>query len=147
MVTASDNPRLPRHMEFYHSSCGDPTTFGLVPSPDTSPFRIVPCNRAFCELSAATQGHRLSPPTRRFGVSTKSRSLRGVVLHVFTAASHWKQRLDSLSSRGCCTDTNYKRVHIFSLSLVCNTHTCVSQRPATPTMARPPMVGVTGSPL
>ena len=36
MITALDNPRLPRHMELYHSSCGDPATFGFVPSPDTS---------------------------------------------------------------------------------------------------------------
>ena len=36
MITALDNPRLPRHMELNHSNCGDPTTLGLVPSPDTS---------------------------------------------------------------------------------------------------------------
>ena len=36
MATALDNPRLLRHMELYHSNCGDPKNFGLVPSPGTS---------------------------------------------------------------------------------------------------------------
>ena len=27
-----DNPDLPRHMELYNSSCGDPVIFAMVPS-------------------------------------------------------------------------------------------------------------------
>ena len=51
MVTALDNQRLPRHMELYHSSFGDPATPGLVPGPGTSI-----SNRAF------EKGFVRSPP-------------------------------------------------------------------------------------
>ena len=32
LVSALDSPRLPRHMELYNSSCGDPVIFAMVPS-------------------------------------------------------------------------------------------------------------------
>ena len=32
LVSGLDNPDLPRHMEHYNSSCGDPVIFTMVPS-------------------------------------------------------------------------------------------------------------------
>lgn len=32
LISAMDNPRLPRHMELYHSNCGDATTLATLPT-------------------------------------------------------------------------------------------------------------------
>ena len=32
LVSGLDNPDLPRHMELYHSNCGDAVTLAMVPS-------------------------------------------------------------------------------------------------------------------
>ena len=43
LVSGLDNPDLPRHMEHYISSCGDPVIFDMVPSDPATTFS----NRSF----------------------------------------------------------------------------------------------------
>ena len=67
LVSGLDNPDLPRHMELYHSNCGDAVTLAMVPSDSATTFS----NRSFATgiirrlllpISHVTRGERRRCP-------------------------------------------------------------------------------------
>ena len=68
LISSMDNPRLPRHMELYHSNCGDATTLGMLPSDSATTlsnrsFETGIIRRLLLPITPVTRGERRRCPT------------------------------------------------------------------------------------
>ena len=68
LISGMDNPRLPRHMELYHSNCGDATTLATLPfDPATTlsnrSFETGIVRRLLLPITPVTRGERRQCPT------------------------------------------------------------------------------------